>query len=363
MVIEVSVTEALKKSLKEVYRLGLEVDKQGSIILDETMAFHRISKALEEYGIVYTSIRDALDRYSDIVERYGLKLFNIDKRSFDNGILLYVPKNTRLVDPVYTCYTLASKGFVQRVYNLLVLEEGSEAVSVTGCLSIVPEGVHSSITETYIGRNARLYMIMVHNWMPEVVMGTVKRVRLMENAQYYDYYVNLVPPKSMGFTIELYLEGENSSVSSNTILVGRRDSRMVYTTRAYLEAPGSSAELVSRMLGEDSSRVVSRATIVAKAEDTRGHIECQGLQLSNKAVLSTTPTLESYVENTRLTHEASIGRISEDELEYLISHGFTEDEAVSIIVRGFLELGVEKVPSKLRLLIQQTLDRLVGASM
>ncbi len=361
MVIEVSITEVLDKALKKAYESGLELGKQGSLILDESMVFHKLSRALEVYGVVYTSIRDAVERYPDIVEKYMITGIDLDK--VDNGVLLYVPRDTRIVDPVYTCYTIARKGVVQRVYNLIVLRENAEAVAITGCMSLVPEGVHSSNTDTFLDRNARLYKVMIHNWLPGIRIGSLKKAYLMDNSFYHDYYINITPPHNMGFKIELYLKGRGSTALSNTILVGRDNSRLSYETIAYLDGEESSVELLSRMLGEDNSRIYSRSAIIARADYTRGHIECQGLQLSSNSVLSTTPILESHVENTRLTHEASIGRISEEELEYLMSHGFREDEAVSIIVRGFLEHGLDRVPERIRLLIRQTLDRLVSSSM
>ncbi len=363
MTVEVSIEKILKEALSKVTQLGFEVTKQGSIVLNESLVYHTLSKALMEYGVIYTSIRDAIKNYPDLIEKYGFKKIKIDPKNIDDGVFLYVPKNTRLVDPIYTCFVLGRRGVRQRVYNLTVIDDGGEAVAATGCLSLVEEGYHTSFTEVYVGRNAKLYKIMIHNWTPSVAVSTVKKITLMDNAVYYDYYVNYTQLKKISFITEIYHEGSGSTSRSDTIVVGKGESNLGYTTTAYLLATDASAEIISRLLGMDKSSIESRATIVAEVPGTRGHVECHGLLLSDNATITTIPVLKSSTSNTNLTHEASIGRISQDELEYLMARGFTEDEAVSIIIRGFLELGIEKIPPKLRPMITSVLDRLSAKSM
>lgn len=363
MVVEVSLNEVLKEAISKADQLGFEVAKQGSIVLNESLVFHILSKKLLDYGIVYTSIRDALKNHPDIIDKYGFKKISIDLKNIDDGILLYVPRNTKLVDPIYTCFVLGRKGVRQRVYNLIVVDEGSEAVAATGCLSLVEEGYHISYTEVHVGRNARLYKIMVHNWLPLVSVSTIKKIVLMEDASYYDYYVNYTQPMRISFTTEIYLEGEGSSSRSDTVVVGKGESIFRYSTTTYLNAPRSSSEIISRILGMESSFVETRASIIAKASGARGHIECHGLLLSDNAVITTVPVLQSSISDANLTHEASIGKISQNELEYLMARGFTEEEATSIIIRGFLELGIDKIPGKLRHMITSILDKLAVKKM
>jgi len=363
MVIEVKIDEITKKVLSKALSLGLEVNKTGSLIVNESMAFHVLSEALKEYGIIYVSIKEAFDRYPDIIEKYGLKMVRVDPRNIDDGVLLYIPRNTKVLEPIYTCFALARRGVVQRIYNLYVVEDYSEAVAAKGCLTIVPEGAHSGITEIYVGRHAKLSSIMIHNWMPEVRVSALARARLLEEAVYYDYYVNLTHVKRIGSLTEIYLEGNSARAQADMILIGRGRSTISHNVMAYLNAPKTSVELISRMLGDGESRVESTTRIIANAPNTRGHIECQGLQLSNSAVLTTKPVLESHIDETSLTHEASIGKISEEELEYLMAKGFREEEAISLIVRGFLELGFQRVPDKLKPVIERVLDMLSQARM
>ena len=98
-----------------------------------------------------------------------------------------------------------------------------------------------------------------------------------------------------------------------------------------------------------------RGHLVGKAEKTRGHLECRSLLLSQQASVITIPQLESHVEGSELTHEAAIGRISEEQLYYLMAKGFTEEEAVSLIVRGFIEVGLTRLPQQVRIPLKSAL--------
>lgn len=363
MTVRISLEDLVRKALDKALELGIDVRKSGSIILNENMAFHTLSKILEEYGVIYTSIKEGFERYPDIIEKYGLKLVTIDPKQVDNGILLYVPRGVKLVDPIYTCLALGKRGYVQKIYNLYVIEDDAEAIATKGCLTLVPEGAHVGVTEAYVGRNAKLHSIMIHNWMPEITVSSITKVRLLDNSIFHSYYVNLTSVKKIDYGVELNIDGENAKARSDMVVFGRGDSDMYYWSEARLNAPGSSAELISRMVGEDKARVEVKSSIVSRAPRTTGHIECQGLQLSRDSVLATTPSLKSFVNDTVLTHEASIGRISEEELEYLMAHGFTEEEAVSIIVRGFVEVGLELIPEKLRPIVENVLDRLSKSAM
>lgn len=363
MVVEVSLSEITQKAIKKALELGLDVTTRGSIILDESMVFHSLSKALEKYGIIYVSIKDAIKNYPDIIEKYGEKIAYIRPEKLDNGVLLYVPSGVKVIDPIYTCFVLGRKGFVQRIYNLYVLEDNAEATVTKGCLSLVNEGAHSSVTEAHVGRNARLNSVMIHNWLPDVKVSSITRVRLLDKAVLYSYYINLSSVKRINYGTEIFAEGEGARLRTDTIVIGSMSSEMNYWSQAHLNASGSSAELISRMVGKDRVRINMKAKIVANAPNTHGHIECQGLQLSDQSMLSTIPVLESHISQTTLTHEASIGKISRDELEYLKARGFTEGEAVSLIVRGFIETGLDLVPEKLRPLIERILDELSRAPM
>ncbi len=360
----IDVGQLLRSAAAKAAELGLEVDRQGSIILDEKMVFHVLSEALREKGVIYTSIREAVREYPDILEEYGLKRVDVDLRRIDDGVLIYIPRNTRVTgQPLYTCFTLTRRGYMQRIYNLIVIDKGGEAVSAKGCFSLIDEGSHSAVTEIVLLDDAKLSNIMIHSWRPENRIYGSTVATLHHRSRLYDYFIALDPPRVSAMNTTVFLEGGDSAAESNSIVVGRGSAKLTHTTIAYLDAPGSTAEIVSRMLGLGEASISMNAVIEARARDTKGHIECQGLQLSDKAALSTTPVLRSRVTGAELTHEASIGKISEEQLEYLEARGFSPEEATHIIIRGFLELGIEHIPGGLKPIIENVLERMARSSM
>ncbi|RKX59989.1 MAG: SufD family Fe-S cluster assembly protein, partial [Thermodesulfobacteriota bacterium] len=123
----------------------------------------------------------------------------------------------------------------------------------------------------------------------------------------------------------------------------------------FLEAENTSAEIISRTVvygGEN----IARGKIIAKAPKVKGHLECQGLMLSDKGNMRAIPELNSYFSDVELTHEAAVGKIAKEEVEYLMARGLSEDEAVSLIVKGFLTIKIEGIPPALQEKIDKTLE-------
>jgi Fe-S cluster assembly scaffold protein SufB len=352
----------VEEALKAARELGLEPDLRGGLIIDEKYAFRALSKILEKQGVIYLGIKEAVRDYPDLVYRYGFKKLKVDEKSIDNGIFLYVPRNTALEEPIYTCFALFRKGVVQRVYNLVVIEDNSRAIGATGCMALVPEGAHISLEEVYIGNNASYTKIMIHNWLTENIISAVKHITLQSKSMYYDIYLNNSPLKSIKFNT-IIEQSEGSSSRVDQIVVAKGYGEYSYDTKVNLIGTGASSELVSRSIATDNSKLVSNLTINAIGDNTKGHIECKGMMLGDKASLLTVPALNALNPSTMLTHEASIGKIRREEIEYLLSKGFTEEEAIGIIVRGFLETGFENLPDKIRSSINIVLDQISKAMM
>ncbi|MCD6503532.1 MAG: SufD family Fe-S cluster assembly protein [Euryarchaeota archaeon] len=362
-VIEVSMEDVIRKALEKVSSLGLEVQKGGSFLIDESVVFKALSSELRRYGILYLDIREALDSYRDLVEEYSRRIGVKIPEKPSGGVLFYVPEGVKLREPIYTCLAISKPGFMQKVANLYVIEDGGEAVTAKGCLAYVREGAHVGLTGVYIGKGARLVSVMLHNWTPKVTVTSYTKVLTLDNAELYEYYINLTPLHRIRYIVDILLKGVGAKARSDMVVIGRGSSDMMYKVNARLLGKGSSAELRSRVLGREKSKIVTKASITASAPETRGHIECHGLLLSQDAEISTVPTLHSSIPETMLTHEASIGRISKEALDYLMAKGFTEEEAISLIVRGFIELGIDKLPTRLRELIARAVDTIAKPGM
>jgi len=141
----------------------------------------------------------------------------------------------------------------------------------------------------------------------------------------------------------------------NTILVAVPGSFMDVGSRVYLKAPGARAEMIARTITTGGD-VVNRGHIVGEVADAKGHLECHGLILSEKGLIYAVPELEGRVSGVELSHEAAVGKIAQEEIEYMMSRGMSESDATAAIVRGFLNVDIMGLPAELQREIDKTVN-------
>jgi hypothetical protein len=204
---------------------------------------------------------------------------------------------------------------------------------------------------------------MIHNWAPEVEVRPRTGIIIEENGIFISNYICLRPVKNLQLYPTAYLIGENSKVRFQTILYGLKDSFIDSGSRAVLKAPRSGAEILSRVIGAEKSRIIARGELIGEVPNVKGHLECQGLILSPQSFIQAIPSLQAKSEGVELSHEAAVGKIAEEEIVYLMSRGLSEEEATSLIVRGFLNVEIEGLPESLeretRKILQMDLEKIL----
>ncbi len=291
-----------------------------------------------------------IDKYVASVALYGR-----------GGYFIRVKKGCRVELPIQTCFFMS--GGAQLVHNVVVLEEGAEAIVVTGC-TIMPEalGFHAAVTEIYLSRGSKLVDVMIHSWNRVTHVRPRTAVRLEDDATYVSYYINMSKTKTIQTMPRLELVGSRSRVYAATILLGSGDS--VYDVGAHAKLVGeeAGAELVSKIIARDEASIVSRLRIEARGRKCRGFTECSALLMSSRARVETIPELASASADSDLHHEASIGRIRDDEIEYLMLKGFDYREAVSMLIRGFISIDLGFLPPSVRKSMESVLKMLAERS-
>jgi Fe-S cluster assembly scaffold protein SufB len=155
---------------------------------------------------------------------------------------------------------------------------------------------------------------------------------------------------------------DNAKTQMYSLIIGKNNAKYDIGSEAILNGKNSSAEIISRAIALEESEIITRAKIIGK-NYSKGHIECFGLIESEKAKISTYPILISKNQEATLTHEAAIGKISREEIEYLMAKGFNEEEAKSIIIRGFSNIEVKELPEIIRKQIQYIKDRFLKTTL
>jgi len=309
-------------------------------------------------GVEVLRIEDFVDQRPDEAQEYFWRLIDPAKDKYTalaalkgrGGYFIRVKKGVKVEEPIMACLFM-SYGGLQAPHNIVIVEEGADATVYTGC-TIAPEvlGLHVGISEFYVSKNAKLRFIMVHSWNRVAHVRPRTIVSVGEGGEYVSYYVNMARVRTLQTYPVVYLATEAKAFLAS-ILLGLGDAEIDVGSGVHIHGDNSGAELISRALARDESRIVMRAQIVGEGI-SKGHIDCRGLMLSEKAFIQTIPELIAKSPNVTLTHEASIGRIAEDEINYLVSKGFSKDEAISALVRGFASIEIKGVPEKVKSYIE-----------
>jgi len=176
-----------------------------------------------------------------------------------------------------------------------------------------------------------------------------------ENGIFLSNYVSMRQVKSLQMYPVARCIGDNAIVRFNSIMVAPPGSTLDTGSRVLLDAKGSRAEIIARTITTGGT-VVARGYIGGNAPEVKGHLECRGLILSERGVIHAIPELRGELAGVDLSHEAAVGKIAEEEVEYLMSRGLTRDEATAMIVRGFLRVDIEGLPVQLADELRQAVE-------
>jgi len=197
---------------------------------------------------------------------------------------------------------------------------------------------------------------MIHNWGEKTHVRPRSAIIMEKNSRFVNNYVLLKPVASMQSYPVAYLNGEGASVKFNSICIAHEGSDIDSGSMVVLNAPKTSAEIISRSITL-GGRMMARGRLVGNAAGAKAHLECRSLVLSDNGLTLAVPELESSVADVEMTHEAAVGKIARDQVEYLMMRGLTEDEAVSMIVKGFLEGGIKGLPDNLKKEIDEAVEK------
>ena len=362
-------TTSIKELPEEVTSRASEVGVDGSgsgvyFQVDRSVVYRAVER-MYEGKVEVLSVREALEKY-DWAEELFWKLVEPDTDKYtalaylepDEGYFIRIRKGARVERPIQTCMFVSTDRLDQNVHNLIVAEEGSEAHIVTGCTlhPTVRSGLHVGVSEFYVKRGAKLTFSMVHAWAEGFDVRPRSRAVLEDDATFVSNYVCLKPVRTFQALPEALCEGRNSRVRFNTVIYGSGSSVIDVGAKAVLRGAGSRAEIVSRVVASDSSEVCARGVLVGEFGDVRGHTECGGLILSEDASIRAVPELVGRSVGAELTHEAAIGKVSEEQVEYLMARGFSREEAESLIVRGFMDVDMLKLPTALEEKVKEAVD-------
>ena len=361
---EVKDAEELPQEVKKAaLDVGVKLDKESSgayVQMDQTPV---IAKSTFE-GVELLSMEAALKKY-DYLQDYWWKLVAPDADKYTAevaqsppaGYFIRAKKGMKTVFPVKSCLYLGSSNLNQRVHNIIIAEEGSELHVITGCTTPahVQRGLHVGVSEFFIKKNAKVSFTMVHSWGKEVEVRPRTGITIDEGGSLSNNYICLRPVKTLQTFPTATLNGRGAVASFNTVIYSSMGNIDV-GSNVILNAPETSSESISRVVSV-GGEVIARGRMTGKVPGARAHLECVGLLLSDKGRIYSIPELDGQSRDLDMSHEAAVGRISEEELEYLMARGLSSDQATSVIVRGFLDVEIKGLPEELKQEIKNITQR------
>ena len=323
-----------------------------------------VHSSVRQEGVEVMAVSQALEKY-DWLSDYWWQAVAVDTDKYTanvelnqyNGYFIRVLPGYKTIYPVQACLYLAKARLAQNVHNIIIAEENSELHIITGCTTASDEevGLHLGVSEFYIKRGAKVTFTMIHNWNPEVAVRPRSAAIIEEDGLFLSNYVLTKPVSSLQMYPTARCVGENAVVRFNSVLVAAPRSSLDVGSRVILNAKGAKTEIISRAITAGGS-IVARGYIEGNAPDVKGHLECRGLILMEEGIIQAIPELKGTLAGIDLSHEAAIGKIAEEEIEYLMARGLTRSEATATIVRGFLRVDIEGLPPLLSVELQRAIE-------
>jgi len=350
---------------EQMTQVGVVLDgsrqRSGTIIQMDHSVIHSLA---QQEGIEIMSTSQALEKH-DWLSDYWWQAVAVDADKYTahvelhqgDGYFIRALPGSKTIYPVQACLYLAKSKLAQNVHNIIIAEENSELHIITGCATSVREepGLHLGVSEFYVKKGAKITFTMIHSWTPNIAVRPRSGIIVEEDGLFLSNYVIMKPVKSLQMYPVARCVGKNATVRFNSILVTPPGSTMDIGSRVFLNAEGARTEIISRAI-TTGGNIIARGYIEGSAPEVKGHLECRGLILQGEGMIHAIPELKGNLAGIDLSHEAAVGRIAEEEVEYLMSRGLTRTEATATIVRGFLRVDIEGLPPELNAELQRAVE-------
>jgi Fe-S cluster assembly protein SufB len=342
---------------------------------DSEVAYSSLMEELEEQGIIFLSTDEALKRYPEFFKEYFGKVIPPTDNKFaalnsavwSGGSFVYIPKGVHVKRPLQAYFRINAVNMGQFERTLIIADEGSFAHYVEGCTAPVysSDSLHAAVVEVIVKPGARFRYTTIQNWSNDVYNLVTKRARVEKDAVMEWVDGNLGSRLTMKYP-SCYLVGEGAHGEMMSIAYAAEGQHQDAGAKMIHIAPNTSSTIVSKSVSTNGGRTSYRGlvTVIPSAKNVKCRVECDALILDEDSVSDTYPTMKINESSANIEHEATVSKIGEEKLFYLMSRGLTESEAMSLIVSGFIEPIVKELPLEyaveLNRLIEMEMEGSVG---
>ncbi len=342
---------------------------------DSETVYHKLREDLEAKGIVFLDTDTALKEHEDIFRKYFGTLVPIHDNKFaalnsacwSGGSFIYVPKNVRVDMPLQAYFRINARNMGQFERTLIIADEGSSVNYVEGCTAPTysTDSLHAAVVELIALKNAKIRYTTIQNWSSNVYNLVTKRAYAYENAVVEWIDCNLGSKATMKYP-SVYLMGRRAKADILSVAFAGKGQHQDAGGKALHFAPDTTSTIISKSICRDGGRTSYRGLLHVEkgAANAKSNVRCDALILDEASRSDTYPYMEIDEDNVTVTHEATVGKIGEAQVFYLMSRGLSEQQAIAMIVLGFVEPLTKELPMEyaveLNRLIQLEMTGSVG---
>ena len=353
--------EDVPESIKNTFdKLGIKDAEQKylsgvSTQYESEVVYHSMLKEVEEKGIIFLDTDSALKQYPEIFKKYfstvvpytDNKFAALNSAVWSGGSFIYVPKNTHLDKPLQSYFRINSQSMGQFERTLIIVDEGSDVHYVEGCSAPIysKDSLHAAVVEIVVLKGGKCRYSTIQNWSTNIVNLVTKRALVEEDVLMEWIDGNIGSHINMKYPC-CVLKGDGAKGACISIAVASENQIQDAGAKMIHLGKRTSSTIISKSIGKKGGSVDYRGLVkIAKgAKGSRAKVECDTLLIDDISTSDTIPTNIVSNNNSILEHEASVSKISDDELFYLMSRGLDKDKAAQMIVMGFIEPFAKELP-------------------
>ena len=342
---------------------------------ESEMVYHSLKKEWDDQGVIFDSIEDGLKNHPDIFRQYFAsvippadnKFAALNSAVWSGGSFVYVPPGVHLDTPLQAYFRVNQERMGQFERTLIIIDEGAQAHYIEGCTAPVysTESFHSGVIEIVVAKGARFRYTTIQNWSNNMYNLVTQRALVNEGATMEWLDGNLGSKATMKYP-SCYLVGEGAHGSILSIAYAGDGQHQDTGGKVVHAAPHTTSSIVSKSISKGTGRASYRGLCKVHEGSTsaRSNVECDALLINDTARSDTYPYIEIEEQTANVGHEATVSKVGDEQLFYLMSRGMREDEAMALIVRGFIEPIAKQLPMEyaveLNRLIEMEMEGSVG---
>jgi Fe-S cluster assembly protein SufB len=366
--------EDLPDDIKNTYdRLGIpEAEKQRLVSgvaaqYESEVVYHQINEELEKLGVIFVDTDTGLRDYPELFQEYFTSVIPVGDNKFaalnsavwSGGSFIYVPKGVHVDIPLQAYFRINTENMGQFERTLIIADEGSYVHYVEGCTAPIykSDSLHSAVVEIIVKKDARVRYTTIQNWSNNVYNLVTKRAVAHEGATMEWVDGNIGSKVTMKYPA-VYMLGEHAKGETLSIAFAGEGQHQDAGAKMVHAAPYTSSTIVSKSVARGGGRTSYRGLVqvLEGSHHSRSTVRCDALLIDTISRSDTYPYVDVREDDVTMGHEATVSKVSDDQLFYLMSRGLSEEEAMAMIVRGFVEPIARELPMEYALELNRLIE-------